>query len=185
MIIRKATPKDAAAIASHMLLAMEEIVYRFIREKDAHKAKDFLLHFAAGEANQYSYQNCWVAEVDEEVVATVNLYDGAKLAELRAPVVEYIRSRYHKEFQPEDETREGEYYIDTVGVHPHHHGKGIGSRLLQFLVDEYVKKEGCTLGLLVDEDNPKAKRLYLKLGFAPVEKKVLFGKLMEHLQIKG
>lgn len=168
-----------------MLLAMEDIVYGFIGERNPGKAKAFMVHFAGQEANQYSWQNCWVAEEEGEVMATVNLYDGAQLHELRRPVVEHIRSRYHNHFHPEDETGPGEYYIDTVGVDCNHQGKGIGSQLLQFLIDEYVVKEKQTLGLLVDEENPKAKRLYLKVGFAPAGKRVLFGKLMEHLQIRG
>lgn len=185
MIIRRARWNDAEAIATQMLLAMEDIVYQFIGERDTTKAMEFLLHFAARKANQYSWQNCWVGEEEGAVVATVNLYDGAHLGALRQPVLEHLRSHYHNDFQPEDETGPGEYYIDAVGVACNHQGKGIGSRLLQFLVDEYVTKRGQTLGLLVDEENPKAKRLYLKVGFTPVGKRVLFGKWMEHLQVKG
>lgn len=185
MIIRKATLNDADIIATYMLLAMENIVYKFIGERDPRKAKDFLLHFIQRENNQYSWQNCWVAEVNKEVVAAANVYDGAKLNELRQPVIEYIKSHFLKEFQPEDETRPGEYYIDTLGVNPNHHGRGIGSKILQFLIDEYVTKRGQTLGLLVDEENPTAKRLYIRLGFKPAGTKVLLGKPMEHLQIKG
>jgi hypothetical protein len=47
-----------------------------------------------------------------------------------------------------------------------------------------VSKQHQTLGLLVEEGNLNAKRLYLKLGFQSAGKKVVFGKHMEHLQIK-
>lgn len=60
----------------------------------------------------------------------------------------------------------------------YHHPK-----LLQFIIDEYVSKQGHTLGLLVDEKNPNAKRLYLKLGFKHVGNKVLLGNSMKQLQI--
>jgi len=56
---------------------------------------------------------------------------------------------------------------------------------LQFLIDEYVYKSNETLGLLVDKDNPAAKKLYLKLGFEFVGNKTFAGKQMEHLQLKG
>jgi ribosomal protein S18 acetylase RimI-like enzyme len=141
-------------------------------------------YFVEKENNQYSYQNCWVAETDKEIVAAVNLYDGARLIELRQPVVEYIRNLHNNDFKPEDETGPGEYYIDTLGVSLYQRGKGIGSKMLQFLINEFVSKQGKTLGLLVDEENPDAKRLYLKLGFNSAGKKILFGKNMEHLQIK-
>jgi len=56
---------------------------------------------------------------------------------------------------------------------------------LQFLIDEYVNKHNQTLGLLVDEGNPNAKRLYLKSGFKSAGKKVLFGRNLEYLQINN
>ena len=183
MVIRRATLKDSEKIATYLLLAMEDIVYKFIGEKDPKKAKEFMLYFAERERNQYSYQNCWVAEDENGVLAAVNLYDGARLNELRQPVVEYIVTHFNKDFKYEDETQAGEYYIDSLGVHPGLQGKGVGSKILQFLIDEYVDKGNQTLGLLVDEENPNAKRLYLKLGFKSAGKKVLFGKHMEHLQV--
>lgn len=185
MIIKKATLKDSESIASHLLLAMEDIVYEFIGEKDNKKAKDFLLYFVERENNQYSYENCWVVEENNEIIAAVNIYDGAKLSELRKPIAEYIKTQLGNNFNPEDETQSGEYYIDTLGVNPKQQGKGIGSKILRFLIDLYVIQNQQTLGLLVDEENPSAKKLYLKLGFKSVGKKKLLGKKMEHLQIKA
>jgi ribosomal protein S18 acetylase RimI-like enzyme len=183
--IRKATLNDSHIIATHLLSAMEDIVYKFIGEEDPERANEFMSHFAAKPNNQYSYENCWVAEVNNTVVAVVIVYDGARLTELREPVVEYIRSKFNAEFKPEDETQAGEYYIDCLAVNPDQQGRGIGTKLLEFVIDEYVNKQRQTLGLLVDEVNPNAKRLYLRLGFNSVATKVLFGKNMEHLQIKG
>lgn len=185
MTIRKATIKDSKDIATYLLLAMEDIVYKFIGEQNYDKAKEFLLHFIEKENNQYSYRNCFIVEDDNKIVAAVNIYDGAKLHLLREPIAQYVRTHYNKNFNPEDETQKGEIYIDTLGVDPECQGKGIGSKLLQFLIDEYVTKKQKTLGLLVDEGNPNAKKLYLKLGFKPVGVKTLVGKRLEHLQIKA
>ncbi len=49
--------------------------------------------------------------------------DGAKLGQLRKPVLEYIKVHYHKAFKPEDETQAGEYYIDALGVNPDRAGQ--------------------------------------------------------------
>jgi ribosomal protein S18 acetylase RimI-like enzyme len=179
MNIRKANLNDSEFIATHLLLAMEDIVYTFINENNPQKAREFMLHFVQKENNQYSYQNCWVMEQEMKIIATVSLYNGAQLDELRQPVVEHIRNKYKSNFTPEDETQAGEHYIDCIGVSSEHRGKGIGSQILEFLINEY---QGKTLGLLVHEDNPDAKRLYLKLGFKSVGTKMLFGKKMEHLQ---
>ena len=163
---------------------MEDIVYQFIGNKDPTKAMEFILYFVERGNNQYSYQNCWVAEDNTNVVGAINLYNGALLKELREPVVEYLVNKFNKDFSFEDETQAGEYYLDCLGVDPTQQSKGIGTKLLQFVIDAYVDGHKQTLGLLVDEDNPNAKRLYLKLGFKSVGKRVLFGKNMEHLQIK-
>jgi ribosomal protein S18 acetylase RimI-like enzyme len=185
ILVRKAILSDSKVIAPCLFLAMEDIVYKFIGKEDPDKAKAFMLHFVQKENNQYSYQNCWVAEDNMQLIGAVNVYNGAMLSELRQPVLEYLRSQFNNDFTPEDETQAGEYYIDSLGVNPDHQNKGIGTKLLQFVIDEYVNRHHRTLGLLVDEANPIAKRLYLKLGFKNSGKRVLFGKNMEHLQIKG
>ncbi len=183
--VRKATLSNSEIVATYLLLAMEKIVYKFINETDPQKAQEFMLHLVKKENNQYSYQNCWVAEDDGEVVAAVNIYNGAQLIELRRPVLEYLASRFNNSFTPDDETQAGEYYIDFIGVNPNQQNKGTGTILLQFLIDEYVTRCKQTLGLLVDYENPNAKKLYTKLGFKSAGKKVLFGKNMEHMQRKN
>lgn len=183
MIIRKATIDHSSFIATYLLLAMEDIVYQFIGEKDYNKAREFLMSFVKRENNQYSYQNCFVAEDAGKIIAAVNLYDGARLNELREPIVQFIKTEFGRDISPEDETQEGEYYIDSFGVDPNQQGKGVGSKILQFLINEYVIHNRQTLGLLVDEGNPSARKLYLKLGFKPIAKKYFLGKGMEHLQI--
>ena len=185
MIIREATIADSELLASYLLLAMDDIVYKFIGRKDYLAAKNLMLHFVKREQNQYSYQNCLVIETNGKIIAAINCYDGAKLIQLREPVKQYIKTNFNKDFNPEDETQAGEYYIDSLGVNPEWQGKGIGSKLLKFLIEKHVVRNGQTLGLLVDDENPDAKRLYLKLGFKPVGKKFLVGKQLEHLQIKG
>lgn len=185
MIIRKATPNDAEPIAKHILLAMEDMVYSYIGQKDYQLAKDFLMRFIKRENNQYAYANCMVAQVAGQVMGCVNLYDGARLKELRQPVIDYIRKHYNTNLHLEDETHAGEIYIDSLGVSPIHQGKGVGFKMLNFLIDEVVIKEKQTLGLLVDEHHPNAKKLYLKAGFKTVGKKILLGNSFEHLQIKA
>jgi len=183
MIFRKATKADSPAIAPLLLLAMEDIIYKFIGVEEHETALNFMLHFVSAETNQYSYENCLVAESTGKIVAALNIYDGGDLVRLREPVIMYVRSNFNKNFRPEDETQAGEYYIDSLGVHPDFQGRGMGTQLLQFTIDEYVTQQGKTLGLLVDEDNPDARKLYLKLGFKPAGSKTLVGKRMEHFQL--
>ncbi|MFT7898464.1 N-acetyltransferase [Tenacibaculum ascidiaceicola] len=184
MIIRKATTKDSQEIAFYMLLAMEDIVYKFIGENSTEKALTLLESLIIQKSNQYSYENCWVIENDNKTIAAANIYDGADLKKLREPVAALIKTMFNKELTYEYETQSGEYYIDCIGVNPSYQGKGVGSKVLKFLINEYVHKKNETLGLLVDKENPNAKKLYLKLGFKVVGNKILAGKEMEHLQIQ-
>ncbi len=184
MIVRKATHNDAENIVSHILLAMEDIVYSFIGQKDYQLAIDFLMHFVKKENNQYSYQNCLVAEDAGQVIASLIFYDGTKLRELRQPVIDYISKQFNTHLHIEDETQAGEVYIDSIGVNPNQQGKGVGLAMLQFLIEEIVIKENKILGLLVDKHHPNAKKLYMKAGFKAVGIKMLLGNPFEHLQVK-
>ena len=58
--------------------------------------------------------------------------------------------------------------VVTLAVDPAHWGRGTGTALLSALVDEAARR-GCTEVLLeVREDNPRARRLYLREGFTEV-----------------
>ncbi len=184
MTIRKATSNDAESIATLFMLVLENMVYKFIGETDYNKAKEFLVYFLLKEHNQYSFQNCYIAEIDDEIIGVVNLYNGAEFHELRKPILDHIAEHYATDLHIEDETQAGEYYIDTIAICRSEQGKGIGSKLLNLLIDLYVFQQQQTLGLLVDENNPKAKKLYLKMGFECVGTKKLLGHHLDHLQIK-
>jgi ribosomal protein S18 acetylase RimI-like enzyme len=185
MLIRKAEAEESGSIAPLVFSAMQDITYRFIGENSREKAIQLLDSLIRERKNQYSYENCWVIVSDNIIIAVAIIYDGANLAPLREPVAHRIKSMFARPFNPEDETQAGEHYIDCVGVAPNLQGKGIGTKLFQFLLEEYAVKNNQILGLLVDKDNPDAKKLYLKLGFEIVGEKTLAGKPMEHLQFKN
>lgn len=136
---------------------MEEITYNFVDRDKVAEIKALLTELAAQPANQYSYEFTWVAEQEGVIVGSVNIYDGARLQELREPVAKLVEAAFHREFKPEDETGPGEWYLDCIGVSTTMQGKGIGSQLLDFLIDHYVKRQGLTIGLLVDKANPMLK----------------------------
>lgn len=144
-MIRKANFEDSKVIATYMLLAMEDIVYQFIGENSQDKATQFLECLISEKTTQYSYENCWFVENKVGIVAVANIYDGARLQELRTPVIKLIKSMFKRDFSPEDETEANEFYIDCIGVSPDQQGKGIGSEIIQFLINEYVNKRKKTL----------------------------------------
>jgi ribosomal protein S18 acetylase RimI-like enzyme len=182
--IRKAKKQEANQVAEFLLLAMDGFVYTMINEKNREKGIECLAHFCRQENNQYSYQNCWVVELNGEIIAAANVYNGAELLALREPVIHYIRENYNPVFNPGIETEAGEFYIDTVAVHPSFQAKGIGLKILEFLIEEYVVNQKTPLGLLVESDNGAANKLYAKAGFRYVQKREFLTKVLDHLQIK-
>ncbi len=185
MIVHPAVEADAPAIARLLLLAMEDIVFAFIGARDEAQAAAFMHHQVCATGNQYSWTNAYVAECEGAVVGAACVYDGARLLELRAPVLRYLHEQHGRLVTPEPETGPGEWYIDTLGVDPDHQGKGIGSALLQAIMQAHAHEQGRTLGLLVDLDNPAARKLYLRLGFTSVGERPLMGKRLEHLQYRA
>jgi ribosomal protein S18 acetylase RimI-like enzyme len=184
MILRQALPEDAEKITELLLMAMVDIIFVFIGQKDETEAKNFLLPLVAQTNTQYSYENCLVAEENGKIIAAANVYDGAQLVVLREPVLQQIRKIHGADFYVEDETGPGEIYLDCLAVDPEYRGRGLGSEMLTHLIRYHVGDRRQKLGLLVDEDNPDAKRLYLRSGFHSVGRKTLAGKNMEHLQVK-
>lgn len=185
MQTRPTKPSDSKTIARFLFMAMEDIVYQFIRSKDEELALKFLNHFTAKTDNQYSWENCFIGEVNGEIIAVANVYDGADLQRLRQPVVDFVRTNFNPTFNPEPETQSGEIYLDCFAVETQFRGKGFGSQLLSFLIEEFVEKRKQVLGLLVEKENFNAKKLYEKMGFRFVNDQKLMSKTLEHWQVQS
>jgi len=84
----------------------------------------------------------------------------------------------------EHETTADEVYIDTVSVDTDQQGRGIGRQLLAAAIENAKLSNHKRIGLLVDFNNPGAKKLYSKLGFESVGKKQLGNCKYEHLQLE-
>ncbi len=181
MIIRKAVQSDSAEIAKLLLSAMEDIFYEFICEKNYQKALALLSYFTAMQNNQYSYQNCFVAANENQIVGAINTYDGQNLLALRLPFITYVSQHFNPTFNPETETQSGEIYIDSIAVDQKYRGIGIAASLLQAILNQQNHNQ--KIGLLVEPGNLGARRLYEKVGFEIIGTKTLAGKELYHMQI--
>ncbi len=183
MTIRKAHPSEAHTLAGLMNLAMSEIVFQFIGRDDIDEANKFMAHFIARPDNQYTYDHIFVAEEGHQILGQICLYPGEDLVKLRQPILDFVKKEFGTDYEAGQETQAGEIYIDTLAVSPQAQGKGIGKTLLEFVIDLYVYQQNQILGLLVEKTNPHAKRLYEKVGFEVKGEIIIFGKVMEHMQI--
>lgn len=54
-------------------------------------------------------------------------------------------------------------YLVGVAVDPEHRGRGLGEQVCRLVADAAITERGA-VGLMIDDDNPAARRLYEKLG---------------------
>lgn len=182
MIIREATKNDSGAIANVVLLAIGVD----IEHLELHTSPfnyELVKVLAEREDSQYSYENCYVCEVDGNVAGAVCCYDGARLYELRKALLEELQRRGAKlDKKITDECESGEFYIDSIAVFKEYRGKGIAKALIARAEERSRELEIPVLGLLVDDENPNAAKLYTSLGFRPINIREFMEIPMTHMQ---
>lgn len=182
--IRLGKPQDYKQVAPLIVQAMEDLACTFTNTKDPISTYPLFEHFFQQSANQYSFENSLVYEENGLIAGSLIAYDGGLLPKYRKPFLEYIAKHYNvKDLVIENETMEGEIYIDTISVYPGYQGKGIGSKLLNSIISKSRFEGHRKIGLLVDLENPNAKKLYEALGFKSIDKKQLGDGVYEHLQL--
>lgn len=134
--------------------------------------------------SQYSYKNTLVAvDEDGEVCGVCVSYDGGQLHSLREAFVKAMKDNFGRDFSDiPDETGPGELYIDSIAVSEKCRGKGIATKLLNAVIDRARGMGLPAVGLLVDKNNPKAEKLYVRVGFEYANDNTWGGHPMKHLQ---
>ncbi len=183
--IRKASPKDFRQVAPLIVQAMEDLACTFANTKDPKKTYPLFEYFFQQPENQYSFENTMVYEDKGVIAGSIIAYDGGMLPKYREPFLQYIATNYSvTDLVIENETMKGELYIDTISVYPSHQGKGIGKKLLDAIQTKARAEGHKKIGLLVDLNNPSAKKLYSALGYESIGSKQLGNGVYEHLQLK-
>ena len=188
--LRNGKIEDAPQIARMIVMAMtDECCRHFYGEN--HSADEFLqliTRLVSVRDTQYSYENTICATdgnaPDSWIVGISVSYDGGRLVELRKAFLDAALSAFgidHSGMSNETET--GELYLDSLAVLPEYRGRGIAKMLLKATAEK-ARRSGCgPLGLLVDEGNPRAERLYTAVGFKHVGNNSWGGHAMKHLQL--
>lgn len=181
LTIRKAQPEDAAALAPLLVQAMEEFVAEFFPAWPLVQVYPVYEQAIRCSGNQYSYENFLLAEDERGLAGMVGGYDGGMLSQLRQPFLDLVEEKTGRRCIPEDESEPGEFYLDALSVAPGRQGQGIGSLLLGALIEEADSRGFERVGLLVNQENPAALRLYERLGFVHEKKKEVLGSFFFHL----
>ena len=168
IVIRAARKADALFIAECFRMAM-------LMEPDAEESRRFAELVCSRDDVLYSARNTIIAEVDGRRAGMLTSYVGSEYAKMRDVTFEILKREMGLEFPGmDDETQPGEYYLDSVALLPEYRGKGLGTQLIRYAMDEGIKT-GLTLTLVVDPANDKARRLYESLGFKEAGTLFLFG----------
>ena len=181
--IRRATMEQAADIAQLIMTAMtDDCCLYFCGE--GYGLEDFRRMMAVlvqRDDSQYSYKNTLVAMDGDKVVGMAVSYDGGHLHELRRAFIEAAKEHIGKDHTGmEDETQEGELYLDSLAVLSEYRHNGIAKALLLATKERANRLELPIVGLLVDKGNPKAESLYTSVGFRYVNDSRWGGHSMKH-----
>ena len=136
---RPATPRDIEFLTSVNISANEER----LSTREDWDADAFARDVEASARNQVA------GKVEHSITYVIEL-DGTAVGRLRL-------------IRPGNER-----HVAGIQILPSHQRKGIGSRVMQRIVDE-AQQSGLPVTLEVEKDNPRAKRLYQRLSFVVIE----------------
>ena len=75
----------------------------------------------------------------------------------------------------EPETDPGEYYLDSLAVHPEYRRMGIGRALLEDGIKIGLSKGFTQIALVADAGMPHLIKIYQSIGFVPADHRNVFG----------
>ncbi len=184
MTIQPATLSHAEDITRLIMQAMSDECCQNLAGPD-HTLNDFarvMLSLVRSGHTQYSYRNALVALTPDGRVAGACVgYRGDDLHSLREAFISAARRHFQIDYTGmADETRPGEYYIDSLAVYPEYRRQGIATALLRAAAD-HARSIGLPAALLVDKGNPNARRLYESVGFAAAGDTTWGGHPMTHM----
>jgi ribosomal protein S18 acetylase RimI-like enzyme len=174
-MIRPATPADAVFVVPLIVQALVPGAFQLTNSGEEAEAYPVVTQFFLQETNRHSYRNTLVYENEAGIVGSIVSYDGAQDEALGMPITLFLRSYY----QSEDvahfaEGEAGAFYIDTVSVRKDQQGRGIGQALIAAACARAKSLGHQYISLLVDKENPSARRLYERLGFAVAKERRLW-----------
>jgi len=179
-----ATPVSCRDVARLIMQAMNYDCCQYFAGPDhtLHDFEELMTRLVERDDTQYSWRGTLVALADDGTLAGIcTSYDGARLKELRKVfIAEAIRAFGIDHSGMPDETQAGELYIDSLAVKEQYRGQGVATMLLNATVERGRQLRLPSVGLLVDKGNPRAEKLYQRVGFRYKDDNEWGGHPMKH-----
>ena len=180
IIFRKATLEDIDYILPLMYSAAEDL-FEFSYSVSGKSVKDFLRYVLSKGKGYYGYQNQTVGIYNNEIVFSVTTYKGKDIIketldtlslvlsfyDLKGIIIVFWRSIILSKIfvSPKKDS----LYIGNLGTNENFRSKGIATQAFD-VIHKYAKENGikrCELD--VSLKNPKAEKLYTRLGYTIVK----------------
>lgn len=167
---RQATIDDAPFVA---LIMMEAVGMEVMEE--GHELDDRFVFICRRTDTLYSYKNCVIVEADGKPIGGLISYAGEGYHEVKMHTFGLVKEHLTFDFDKmDDETKAGEYYLDSAAVIPEYRGQGIGRKIIEYGVAK-AKELNLLPILACDPDNVNAYRLYSSIGFKENGHLFIFG----------
>lgn len=163
-MITKALKQDAKRCIELLNLAMEDIAFALSGTRDRAKSDEILISFFTQDINRLSYNNVYVFKDEGEIKGVVCAYFGGDLDSLDAPIISHLRAS-GADGALDAECFSDEFYIDSIAVDERFRGQGIARGLIEFLFEIASQRNLKKIALIVDENKPKTREFYERLGF--------------------
>ncbi|WP_276804795.1 GNAT family N-acetyltransferase [Lactobacillus hominis] len=184
-MIRKAERKDFPFIFPILNQIFEEMDMKTIKALPEGQFYDLMKQAFYSDHYRYSLNRIWVAtDEDDRSTGLIDMYGYEDQSiidmSLRPSLAKTLLPLETKIFT-DKEALPGEWYIDALAVNPNHWGEGIASSLLAVAPKVAKKKNYKVVSLNVDQDNPRAQRLYEYKGFETVSTMKIGDRKYDHM----
>ena len=178
---RKASPSDAAAL-SELIYDSGPDAWEYVFTTRTKHAKEFAKYALEHHGGEFGYDCHTVVEYNGKIVGIGAEYSGQNAFSFMWNGARQILSFYPfptslvvmvRGLQAESVMKlpkKDVHYIGHLAIDPDYRGLGIGEKLVEYHVENAKKLQREKIELDVAETNPRAKKLYEKLGFAMVGK---------------
>lgn len=171
-MIRRAQSQDIEAIIDLVMIVLHDMELDLFQKLSDEEIKEMMILAAAYPNYRYHPSRCFVYEDNGDIVGVAVGYRGDEEDILDDAFNNILIDKgYPQEWRllgVDSEAYDDEWYLDTIAIDEHYRGQGIGKSLLKVMIEEAIVHQGLPIGLNVDLNNDKAKKLYEKIGFKPV-----------------